>query len=310
MKTAIVTGASGFIGKALANKLAKDGKEVFAVTKRPGGVFEDDAPNARQIVCDFDHYSTLHDVLPKNADVFVHFAWAGVSGADSKDPAIQANDICAAVAAMQQAIALNVKAFVFAGTSYQFRMEPVVKDGKKIFVRKNIYGVAKEAAANMMRAISFGKDVRFNTVLFTNVFGVGDGSNRSANSIIGQLLEGKDLNLISGEHLHDWTYVDDAVDGILAVAERGVDGKTYYVGNRKLKPFKEIITAVANAVRPEAKLNFGAYVDDGYIDYSSIDLDALYRDTGFECKTEFAESIRKTAEWLKKIDEDKNLTNK
>ena len=50
-------------------------------------------------------------------------------------------------------------------------------------------------------------------------------------------------------------------------------------------------------------LEFGYYPDDGYIDYSEIDLNALYQDTGFECKADFDDSIRKTAAWLKSQEE-------
>lgn len=35
------------------------------------------------------------------------------------------------------------------------------------------------------------------------------------------------------------------------------------------------------------------------IDYSMIDLEALYRDTGFECKSDFEESILKMVKWIK-----------
>ncbi len=44
---------------------------------------------------------------------------------------------------------------------------------------------------------------------------------------------------------------------------------------------------------------FGEFNDGANIDYSQRDLDALYNDTGFECKSDFHESILKTAEWLK-----------
>ena len=37
------------------------------------------------------------------------------------------------------------------------------------------------------------------------------------------------------------------------------------------------------------------------MDYSYTDLEALYRDTGFECTADFAQTIREQAEYLKSI---------
>lgn len=151
----------------------------------------------------------------------------------------------------------------------------------------------------MLYAAALENGIEFNSVLFTNVFGVGDQSKRSANIIIGQLLSRKSINLISGEHLHDWIYIEDAINGILSVLEDGISGRNYYVGNRKLRTFRDIIIQVRDVLAPLAELNFGYYEDKAYIDYSQINLEQLYKDTGFECSANFSDSIRQTAKWLK-----------
>ena len=112
-------------------------------------------------------------------------------------------------------------------------------------------------------------------------------------------MDGKDLNLIEGTNLHDWTYIDDAVDGLIAVAERGKNGRQYYIGSRKLRKFSEIIRDVRDIVNPNSKLLFGTYPENSFVDYSKIDLELLYKDTGFECCTNFKKSIIKTMEWIK-----------
>ena len=155
----------------------------------------------------------------------------------------------------------------------------------------------------MLASAALKYHMDFNSILFTNVFGVGDRSSRSTNTLILQLLHGEPVRLIPGDHKHDWTYIDDAVNGIISVIERGKNGVSYYIGDRQLKSFREIMIDVRNIVSPGADLEFGYYPDDGYIDYSKIDLNALYQDTGFECKADFVDSIRKTAAWLKSQEE-------
>ena len=298
MKKAVVTGASGFIGKALTKRLLEAGYQVYAVVRGFNSLENICTENLTAVVCDFSHYSELSEKIDDDIDVFVHMAWAGVSGAASKDLSVQAENILASVTAIQQANLLGVKKFLFAGSSYQYRMEPVLKNGEKYFLPKNIYGAAKTAATRLLYAGALENGIEFNSVLFTNVFGVGDRSKRSTNSMLSQLLAGEALNLISGERLHDWTYIDDAVEGILTVLEKGIDGTSYYIGSRKLKTFQNIITQVRDIVAPTVELRFGHYEDEAFIDYLQIDLERLYRDTGFACQTDFDESIRKTAAWL------------
>ena len=77
--------------------------------------------------------------------------------------------------------------------------------------------------------------------------------------------------------------------------------RSYYIGHRKLKTFREIVTAIRDVINPDAELRFGEYEDSLNMDYSYTDLDALYRDTGFECKADFEETIREQADYLKSI---------
>lgn len=54
------------------------------------------------------------------------------------------------------------------------------KDG----VLSNIYGIAKTCAKNMCKAIAKENNIIYLGGIFANVFGIGDYSNRSANTII------------------------------------------------------------------------------------------------------------------------------
>lgn len=299
MKKVVVTGAGGFIGKALTKRLLELGYLVYAISRMPNELADIASDNLISVTCDFSHYCELSEKISANIDWFIHFAWTGVSGSEGKSLVAQVENIKASAVAMEQAKLMGTKKFLFTGSSYQYRMESMINEGEEVFLRKNLYGLAKEAGTNLLYAAALENGIEFNSVLFTNVFGVGDRSKRSTNMMIGKLLAGKQLDLISGEHFHDWVYIEDAINGILAVLEKGVNGKNYYIGHRKLETFRDIIIRVRDVVAPMAELNFGNYDDKAYIDYSKIDLEQLYQDTGFECSTNFSEGIRQTAEWIK-----------
>ena len=82
------------------------------------------------------------------------------------------------------------------------------------------------------------------------------------------------------------------------LGEKGRNMKEYYVGHRKLKTFREWMTEIRDAVAPGGELKFGEYQDHQQIDYGQVDLEALYRDTGWECQYELKDRIADTARWV------------
>ena len=119
------------------------------------------------------------------------------------------------------------------------------------------------------------------------------------NVLIKQLLQGKEPKLIEGNTSYDMIYINDIVEAFYRIGESGQNLKSYYVGHRQLRTFREIITEIRDILAPDIELKFGEYPDNMDIDYSLVDLEALYNDTGFECKADFRDSILKTAEWIK-----------
>lgn len=294
MKRAIVTGATGFIGRALTEKLLEQGVEVWAVVRDGSKLDDMKRENLHIVEADFAEYPHLVEQIDDSGfDVFFHFAWAGY-GKATNDSQVQVGNVLYACEAAKAAAALGAKRFVFADSSHEYLMSEAA-DGQT--GRCSIYGTAKHCASQMCRTIAHNAGMDFVGVLFVNIFGVGDHSNRSTNAILHKLLHNENLNLASAARQYNWTYIDDCVGGVIAAAALGGNGKVYYVGTPP-RPFGAIIEDVCDALNKKVQMRFGAFKDDTWIDFAALDTDALYRDTGFECTADFAESIRRTAAWL------------
>lgn len=302
MDTVVVTGATGFIGKALTKKLLQGGKTVYAVIRNKDKIIElEQYGDLSPVVTDLENISRLNTLIQDDdIDVFYHLANYARYPEDNQNYHAQLKNTELICDTLTEAIKLNCKKYVLIGTSYQYQKNN--NDSNQEYRACSIYGSARFSAQVMCETIAHLNKIKFNTILLTNCFGVGDYSSRSTNSIIRTLLSGESPKLIEGNNKHDWIYIDDLIDGLIAVGEAGKDFKTYYVGNRQLKTFREIIECVRDIINPDIDLKFGTYSDSAYIDYSLIDLDALYIDTGFECKSDFNQSIFKTMEWIKFLD--------
>lgn len=296
MKKVIVTGAGGFIGGALTEFLLKKGVTVYGIDISKKVLEKYIGNNCFvAVVADFEKYEHLHEMIKdKEIDVFYHFAWQGY-GKDTQNFDVQIKNVIGTERASEAAVNIGCQKFVFACSSYEYQKNEV--DGKTGYC--SVYGAAKTASKAFARTIVHRSNIDFCGAIFTNVFGVGDKSNRSTNSIIKQLLRGENLKAIKGDILYDWSYIDDVVGGLHAIGEKGIDGKEYYVGSNCLQPFKDIISEVRDILAPQVRIDFGAFNDNSYVDYTGLDIYELYRDTGFYPSSDFRESILKTANWVK-----------
>lgn len=300
MKIAVVTGAGGFIGHRLTDELSREYKVYAIVYNRQEMERLPASENILPVIGDLNDWEALTEKLhTDHVDLFFHLAWGGISSAAYKDIGVQRDNIAMSVSAAMLARAVGCRKFVFAGTNQEYLVSPSAVGGT--VCSASVYGICKKSARELCQVLL--RDVMcFNATAFTNVFGPGDFSKRTVNLFISKLLRGESLDLIEGNNEYDWTFIDDAVAGLVAVGERGKNGKQYYIGARRPPTFRQILTEVRDILCPDAQLRFGKYKDNTYTDYSRFDLDALYHDTGFECKSDFRESILKTAEWVKTLD--------
>lgn len=299
MKKAIVTGASGFIGKALCKYLLQNEYFVYAIVRNKESL--DDIKLLENIIileCDFSDYNKIGQLINDDIDIFYHFAWSGVSGTDFKNYNIQLGNIKSGCDALMVAAKMGVEKFVLAGSSHEFKVEKISQNGTIQLRRCCIYGTAKLSCELMCKTLALQNNIKFNSVIFTNVFGVGDKSNRSTNAILKKMISNDVPKLVLGNDLYDWTYIDDAIGGIFAVGEKGIDSKTYYIGSSNLRKLKHIIEEVRDIVSPNMKLVFGEFEDNSFIDYSNINTYELYEDTDYLPSSNFKESILKTVAWL------------
>lgn len=295
MKSVIVTGAGGFIGSSLCNELLTKGYKVFGVDIDGSGLTKFESNSNFVPVCADLSKEKLSSIINEPIDCLFYLCWGGtLGGKDLYDEDLQIDNVRTAVNACKDSV-LYCKHFIFGSSSYE-HMKTIGSDEDI-----SIYGIAKGTASKMCSSIALRNNMKFNKAILTNTYGVGDKSRKAVNTIINMMLNKQPLKLVEGNNLNDWVYIDDTVEGLISIYEKGLDYKEYYIGHRNISTFKDKIVIMRDVLCPEMSLEFGTMKDETYVDYSNYDLDSLYNDTGFECKTDFKESILLTADWVKKI---------
>ena len=302
MKTAIVTGACGFIGSNLVTELLENDYAVCAVIRKDEEIYADFAINDKVALLFYDmvDYWKLRDEhILIDADVLYHLSWAGVSDELSQSYKIQLQNVQNSCDLFESAIALKVKRFVFAGSIMEYEHDKAIQKGYYNLSKRNIYHIAKNTARNILQVIANNSGVEYLPITISNVYGPGDRSTRLINQLIISIISKKKLSLTRCEQKYDFIYIDDAVRAIRLVGEAGKNNKNYYIGNKAPTILLEYIIELYEAFDSGEPLGIGEKELQGVsLSYDEFDMLGLYDDLHFSTKTSFSQGVKSTRKWI------------
>lgn len=303
MKKIVIVGASGFIGQHLTRHYLNEKEKVVAVVPTPEklSVFKEYS-NLTVVKAAFEDFTTLGTLIPfDHIDIFYYLAWGGYGKATNNYTA-QIQNIKPLCDAVSEAAKIGCDRFVFSSSFSEFMISEHESKTHDQGAFCNVYGSTKHAARLLAQAVAAQKGVKFISVAFANTFGPGDNSHRSTNLFLHRLLNGQALDLTEGNHLYDWNYIDDTLNGLILAGEMGQSDGLYYIGNNERRPLKDIVSDVRDIIAPDVEIHLGTYKEDFHVDYSCVDVHRLYRETGYLAKTDFKEAVLKTADWVSNMD--------
>lgn len=302
MKSAIVTGANGFIGCALLRELTAHGISVIAVVKneKENTSAIVDLPGVQIVCCEMDELETLPAKIGKSADIFYHLAWAGSTGSARGDYDIQLRNIHWTLDAANAAKAIGCSRFVGIGTLAELDVNAYTPLEGSTPNAVSCYGAAKIAAHYMSKAECNRLGIDHVWARLTNVYGIGNYTSNFVNFAAKLMLTGQSANFTAGEQMYDFACIEDIAQGIYCIGEHGKKNVSYYVGSTKPEKLKEFIKIIRDEIDPSISLNLGAVPFNGVSHPESVfDCSRLVEDTGYQPRTPFVDGIRKTIPWIR-----------
>lgn len=299
MKTAVITGANGFIGKHLIRYLISRGYYVYGVVRDGKKIKSDtsDCKNMQYVKCALHEYERLPSLIER-CDLFFHLAWQGVSDKYSKDYATQLDNVKYACEAVAAAHNMHCKKFIFASSIMEFEVAALMQTETDAGPR-NVYSACKQAASYLTRITANQLGIEYCSAIISNVFGPEEFSDRFVITTVRNMISNTAMEFSAGTQMYDFIYIDDAADILYRIGEFGQNNKRYYIGSRQIIPLREYIEKIRQVVNPEYPLHFGngAYVGVS-IDYNTA-MCFAEDELGDKSITSFEEGIQKTADWLK-----------
>ena len=300
MENVIVTGANGFIGKTLVNALLEKSYHVVALDIR----FDDVLANDDRVTCvnvmNKEVAALAKEIPHQEYRCFFHLAWAGTSGPARADYTVQLNNVKLACDYIKLCSEIGCKRVVYASSINEMETYEYLQSDDIEPAGGYIYGTGKLAAHLMGETVAKLNGIEFIPVIITNIYGVGEKSARMIYTSINKLVHKEHCSFTAGYQTYDFIYITDAINSIIAVAEKGKAFNRYYIGSGEPKPLREFLLEMRDIVDPEAELGLGDIPFKGVdISYDQFDLKKVERDTGYRNEVSFAEGIRMTAEYIR-----------
>lgn len=303
MRKAIVSGAAGFIGNAVARYLIDCGVDVTAVV-RPETVHGNEAfrlngLKANIIECDLREIERLPTLLgDRDYEVFYQFAWDGLDQNGIVDCERQIDNIRWGVKSVEAAAALHCEKYVGAGSVTQLEL---LDHGGRLFTgdRHKYFRVAQLACETMGRAAARENGIQFIWPIIINVYGEGEIMPRLVTNTIRNLLEKKHISFSSGDQLYDFLHIEDAARAFFLIGENGKPDVEYIVGSGTPRPLRQYLEIIRDVIDPDEKLGLGELPYAGLLmTEKMLDTNSLVADTGFVPQISFEDGIKRTLDWI------------
>lgn len=302
MNSAIITGASGFVGTALVKKMVEQGIKVTAVVRNARTDITEiqNLPGVRIIFCPMEELDKLSALVQEKADVFYHLAWAGSTGPARGDYKLQLTNTKWMLDAVNEAAKLGCRKFVGAGTLAELDVNAYSPLDGSTPNSVSCYGVAKITAHYMSKAECNRLGIEHCWAYLSNTYGIGNYTSNFVNFAAKTMIEGQPANFTPGEQPYDFVHISDTAQGLFCIGASGKKNYAYYIGSGVVTQLKEYIKMIRDAVDPSIPLNLGAVAFNGVAQPESIfDCSKLMTDTGYMPRMSFKDGITETVAWIR-----------
>lgn len=306
MRSVIVTGASGFVGRWLVSRLIEYNVHITAIELEgaPGLELLPKSDLLTVVFCKPEDVLSLHEMIQDHGfDVFYNLAWVGAGGPRRADYTIQLNNVKLCLDYYISAQKLGCKKFVAIGTIGQFMAELSMESN--IVSENFIYALSKSFCERLLSIQGEGADCKVVWATLTNLYGIGDSTSNLINYTIKSLLDGVSPTYGPALQPFDFIHISDCVEALYLIGLSETKEKSFLIGSGHPRILKDFLAEIGTIVAPEVAMGIGARPDDGTVyKIEWFDNSALQKETGFVPKFSFAEGIRQTSDWLRSLKEE------
>jgi nucleoside-diphosphate-sugar epimerase len=273
----LVTGASGFVGRALARRLASKGDSVIGLSTTDGDI-ADQATLRPYRSSEIQHVFHLaaRSFVPQSWSEPIEFHRVNTTGT------LNVLEFC-----RERRISLTyVSAYLYGQPVEQ----PIREDHP--LVPNNPYALSKMQAEIACEFYARTHDLQVAVIRPFNVYGFGQDDNFLIPTILRQVLSANEIKVEDLAPKRDYLYIDDLVELLLATLNAPPGYSVYNGGTGSSLSVAEVIAAAQAEADTSKPVRCGQSVRSHEIHDTRADVEKARSELGWSPKYEFREGVR------------------
>ncbi|MBI5603283.1 MAG: NAD(P)-dependent oxidoreductase [Deltaproteobacteria bacterium] len=258
----LVTGANGFLGAHLVQKLLKKGYQVLAA-HRPDSSLQRLKPflnEVEQVELELNENPSIKNVFNRNRpEIVIHCAAYGVNYSDQDIKKALSVNVSGTLELIKAASHFNISRFLHIGSCFEYGDKKFPVKESDLLEPTGIYGATKASATLLAMTLSRQLSVPLAIIRPFGLWGPMEEEHRLVPLVIKYCLSNQPLPLTGGKQIRDYLYVEDAASMIIALVE-GSGFPSYEIVNLGTGipvTLKAFILTIAGLFQKEHLMGFG-----------------------------------------------------
>jgi nucleoside-diphosphate-sugar epimerase len=254
--SALITGATGFVGSHLAEHLASQGWRVTLLVRPTAKEPRSALQQFPRFVFDGKTESLVEYMREKKPDVVFHLAslFRAVHVTADVTPLVESN-VLLGTQLLEAASLTGVRNFVNTGTVWQHF-------SGEVYDPVNLYAATKQAFEGVLTYYTNATDLRAITLKLSDTYGPEDERGKLVSVLDRASRTGETITMPPGEQLVDIVHVFDVVRAFRMAAERLMNDsverfETYFVTARRPMKLREWVTEYVRIAGLDLKIEWG-----------------------------------------------------
>ena len=304
----VVTGATSFLGRAVANRLLKQGSRVYAVVRPGSGNLRYLPSNQDGLVIierELGELDTLDQVIDEPCQAFYHFGWDGSGSENRMKREVQQKNVVDALKALEGARRLGCSRFLFSGSQAEYGIHKGSLSEETECSPVSEYGKAKldflkqaTKKTNQWQQEGISSMEYIHARIFS-VYGPGDHPWSLVESCLRAFGKGEYISLGECTQMWNFLYLEDCVRALILLMEQEKESVSgiYNVAapERETKPLREYIRQMYETMGFHGSYSYGRRRPNAEGLANLIpDISKLEKNTGFSPHVSFSEGVKKT----------------
>ena len=306
---ALVTGAAGFIGSHLVERLLSDGARVvgidcfsdyYARKQKEANISKARGHRGFTLIEARIQDVHLGELLSDTTHVFHLAAQAGVRKSWGRDFSLYtAFNIDATQILLEACANVDLQRVVYASSSSVYgevRNEPMREDQRLQPISP--YGVSKLAAEHLCYLYWAAHGEPVVSLRYFTVYGPRQRPDMAFNRFFRAILKGHPITLYGdGKQTRDFTFVSDTISATVAAADRGVPGSVYNIGGGTQASVNQVLELMSACTGIRPQINRQA-AQKGDMRHTCADISTARQTLGFDPQITLETGIPSEFHWI------------